>query len=161
MVDLALPRQLHALGQRAVAEALSRRAGTVEAEHVLLAILAQPTAPATTLLASSGLDYTTLEAALDAERKRSLGVAGIVPQSSASLASIPRTKNPGWGASIRDVLRGADKPSAKDGRPGALEIELAIAILRAELGTVPRALAIAAINRTATLDALAPPAPSG
>jgi ATP-dependent Clp protease ATP-binding subunit ClpA len=161
MVDLALPRQLHALGQRAVGEALGRRAGTVEAEHVLLAILAHSAAPAAALLASSGLDYAALETALDAERERSLGVAGIAPPSSASLAATPRIKNPGWGASIRDVLRGADKTSAKGGRPGALEIELAIAILRAELGTVPRALAIAAINRTAALTALAPPAPSG
>ena len=46
-------------------------------------------------------------------------------------------------------------------RPEYFEIELAAAILRAELGTVPRALALAAINRTAALGALAPPAPSG
>ncbi len=54
MVDLALPRQLNALGQRAVGEALARRAGTVEAEHVLLAFLDAETNPAATTLTTHG-----------------------------------------------------------------------------------------------------------
>jgi ATP-dependent Clp protease ATP-binding subunit ClpA len=155
MVDLVLPRQLHAVGQRAIDEAIARRAGSVESEHVLLAILSRPIEPAAKLLEGAGVTHATFAAALDSERERSLAAAGIAPPSSAVLAATPRTAPPGWGASIRDVLRKADKPAAKDGRPGALEIELAIAILSAPLGTVPRALAIAQIDRGAVLAALA------
>jgi hypothetical protein len=154
MVELTLPRRLHAIGRNAIAEAAARRAGTVEAEHVLLAILARPAEPAAALLAEAGLDYAGFGAALDAERARSLRAAGIAPLSTASLAATPRTSVPGWGASVRDVLRGADKPAAKDGRAGALEIELAIAILGASLGTVPRAVALAGLTRESLIFAL-------
>src|SRR5471032_1416046 len=60
MAELALPRELRAIGRRAIDEAVARRAGTVEAEHVLLAILAQPDAPASRALAGVGLDHRTL-----------------------------------------------------------------------------------------------------
>ena len=40
MPDVALPRQLHAIGRRALTEARARRASSVGAEHVLLAIAA-------------------------------------------------------------------------------------------------------------------------
>jgi ATP-dependent Clp protease ATP-binding subunit ClpA len=158
MPDLALPRQLHAIGQRAIAEATSRRATSVGAEHVLLAIAANPDAPAARALAAHGLDCAGLTAALVAERSRSLAAADIDPIDPASLASAPRTVKPAWGASVRDLLRAADKPAAKSaaraGKPGALEIELTISILRAELGTVPRALAIANVDRTAIVASL-------
>jgi ATP-dependent Clp protease ATP-binding subunit ClpA len=148
MAELTLPRQLHATGQRAIAEARARRAGSVEAEHVLLAILARPAEPAAKLVATAGLDHATLTAALDAERARSLGAAGVSAPPIASLAASPRIANPGWGASIRDALRSANTSAAKSGRPGALEIELLDAILRAELGTVPRALGLADLDRS-------------
>jgi ATP-dependent Clp protease ATP-binding subunit ClpA len=154
MADLALPRQLHATGQRAIAEARVRRAGSVEAEHVLLAILAEPSEPAAKRLANAGLDYATLATALDAERARSLGAAGISPPTRSSLGAAPRIAKPGWGASVRDVLRNADKPAAKRGRPGALEIELVDAILGAGLGTVPRALGLAGLDRAQLRSAL-------
>jgi ATP-dependent Clp protease ATP-binding subunit ClpA len=154
MVELALPLELRAIGRRAIEEAVARRAGTVEAEHVLLAILARPDSPAARSLAASGLDHGTLTSALDAERERSLRAAGIAPVFAAALAATPRPAKPGWGASIRDVLRRADKPAAKDGRPSALELELVAAILRANLGTVPRALALAKVDRQSLLDRL-------
>jgi ATP-dependent Clp protease ATP-binding subunit ClpA len=155
MVDLVLPRQLHAVGQRAIDEAVARRAGVVESEHVLLAILSRPDEPAAKLLTVAGVTHASFASALDAERKRSLAAAGVAARSNDSLTATPRTSPPSWGASIRDVLRNADKPAAKNGRPGALEIELAVAILSTELGTVPRALAIARIDRSDVLAALA------
>jgi ATP-dependent Clp protease ATP-binding subunit ClpA len=154
MVELALPRQLHALGERAISEAMARRAGSVEAEHVLLAILWRPGSVAVIALGRAGLDYATFETALDAERARSLAAAGIAAVSPASLVATPRTAKPVWGASVRDLLRRSDKPAARNGRSGALEIELATAILRAELGTVPRALALALVDRLAAIDEL-------
>jgi ATP-dependent Clp protease ATP-binding subunit ClpA len=155
MVELALPRQLHAIGRRAIVEATARRAGTVEAEHLLLAILADTSSPASIALAKSGVDYGRFERALDAERSRSLAAAGITPLHPAQLSATPRTTGPGWGASIRDVLRTADKPAAKQNRPGALELELARSILAVNLGTVARAIALAGSSRKTLLDELA------
>lgn len=158
MPDLALPRQLHAIGRRAVAEATSRRASSVGAEHVLLAIAADTDAPAARILASAGLDYTALDAALTAERTRSLAVADVDPIDAATLASAPRPTQPGWGASVRDLLRTADKPAAKlaakSGQTDVVARELTIGILRAELGTVPRMLALAGTDRTALIEQL-------
>jgi AcrR family transcriptional regulator len=151
MVEFTLSGQLHGVGERAIGEALARRAGSVEAEHVLLAILAGEDSPAAAVLSRAGLNYAVFSAGLDSERARSLAAAGIAPVRPAALRATPRTGKPGWGASIRELLRRSDKPAAKDGRPGALEIELASAILLADLGTVPRALAIAGIDRPAAL----------
>jgi ATP-dependent Clp protease ATP-binding subunit ClpA len=155
MVELALPRALHALGQRAIAQAAARRAGTVESEHLLLAILADSSSTVTAALEKSGLSYDTLGRALDVERTRSLSVAGIVPPESTLLRATPRTTTPAWGASIRDVLRGADKLAAQEARSGALERELARTILEAKLGTVPRAIALASLSREALRATLA------
>jgi ATP-dependent Clp protease ATP-binding subunit ClpA len=154
MVELALPRQLHAIGQRAIAEARLRRASAVDAEHVLLAILSDRSGPASARLGPAGLDYDRLRYALDDERRRSLAVAGIAPISAQALVATQRTATPGWGASIREVLRNADRPATRSGRPGALEIELATAILGADLGTVPRALALAKIDPSTLMLAL-------
>ena len=158
MPDLALPRQLHSIGQRAIAEATGRRASSVGAEHVLLAIAADPDAPTAQALAASGLDYSGLADALTIERARSLAAADIQPIDPALLVSAPRAVRPGWAASVRDLLRTADKPAARAaaraGVAGALEVELTIGILRAELGTVPRMLAIAGVDRRAIIERL-------
>lgn len=158
MPDLALPRQLHAIGQRAVAEAAMRRATTVGAEHVLLAITANADGPAARALAAAGLDYAGVAEALRAERARSLAVADIHPIDPESLTAAPRPTKPGWGASVRDLLRAADKDAARAaaraGAPGALETELVIGILRADLGTVPRMLALAGVDRHALIERL-------
>lgn len=155
MVELALPRQLHAIGQGAIHEASARRAGSVEAEHLLLAILADTSSPASIAFARTGLDYGAFERALDEERSRSLAAAGIAPPHAARLSATPRTTQPAWGASIREVLRSADKPAAKHNRPGALQLELARGILAAKLGTVARAIALAGLSREELLAALA------
>jgi ATP-dependent Clp protease ATP-binding subunit ClpA len=155
MVELTRLRQLHALGQRAIGEATARRAGSVEAEHLLLAILADTSSPASIALEGAGLTYPALAGALDSERSRSLAVAGIAPPSGATLDATARTTVPGWGASIRDVLRSADKSAAKESRPEALEIELVLTILNANIGTVPRALAIVPIDRSHAIANLA------
>jgi D-alanyl-D-alanine carboxypeptidase len=154
MPDLALSRQLHAVGQRAVAEARLRRAGSVGAEHVLLAIASDPEAAPSRALAANGLDYVAIVAAIERERVRSLAVADRDPIP-AALTSTARRDKPGWGASVRELLRTADKQAAKtaarSGDARALETELVVSILRAEVGTVPRMLAIAGVDRRAVI----------
>jgi ATP-dependent Clp protease ATP-binding subunit ClpA len=154
MPDLALPRQLHAIGQRTIAEATAHRASAVGAEHVLLAIAAESRAPAARVLAESGLDYPGIEAALRTERERSLASADVAPVDPAILGARRRATKPAWAASVRDLLRAADKPAAKSGRPGGIEIELLIGILRANLGTVPRMLALAGVDRATLIERL-------
>jgi Clp amino terminal domain, pathogenicity island component len=146
MPDIRLPRELHAIGQHAIDEAIRRGAGTVEAEHVLLAIAAAGGIP--------GLDHATLDAALERERERSLAFAGVadVRWAPGDRESTRRVSKPGWGASIRELLRASDKPT--DRNAAAIRRELAIGILRAEVGTVPRALAIAGIDRAELTEVL-------
>ena len=138
MPDITLPRELHAIGQRAIDEAVRRGANSVEAEHVLLALAADDAIP--------GLTHDELDRALDAERARSLAHAGVAD---AHPLSTGRSTKPGWGASVRELLRASDKPA--DRTPAALRRELALGILRADLGTVPRALALAGVDRKALL----------
>ncbi|HEX4444160.1 MAG TPA: Clp protease N-terminal domain-containing protein [Galbitalea sp.] len=128
-----------------------RRASSVGPEHVLLAIAADPDAPAARILGEIGLDYAGIAWVLRAERARSLAVADVTPVVTGVLEAARSTAKPRWGASVRGLLRAADKSAVKSavrvGAPGALERELVVGILRAELGTVPRMLALGGFDR--------------
>ena len=138
---------------RAIDEATRRGAATVEAEHLLLAISAGKDVPGTTL-AEFGLDHSGVDAALRAEREQALRAAGIEPVADERLRAT-RGSRPGWGASIREALRGADFRAHRDrGRAERERLVVAdalIGILRADLGTVPRALAYAGVDRRALI----------
>ena len=138
---------------RAIDEATRRGAATVEAEHLLLAISAGKDVAGTTL-AEFGLDHSGVDAALRAEREQALRAAGIEPVADERLRATRRSR-PGWGASIREALRGADFRAHRDrGRAERERLAVAdalIGILRADLGTVPRALAYAGVDRRALI----------
>jgi hypothetical protein len=151
MADRPLPQQLHAIGVAAAAEAVRRRARAVEAEHVLLAITAGAS-PVASTLSAAGLDHDTLDAALSTERARSLRGAGAEPVAPELLTSTPGTSKPGWGTSVRELIHNAERPATR--ACGALETELAAGILSLKVGTVPRALTIAGIDRAGLLAAL-------
>ena len=95
-----------------------------------------------------------MEAALDAERERALEVAGVAPIAEERLRSTRRVR-PGWGASFRDAMRRADFRARRDrGRDERERLAVAAAllgVLRADLGTVPRALAYAGVDRPALI----------
>jgi ATP-dependent Clp protease ATP-binding subunit ClpA len=122
---------------------------TVEAHHLLLAVAAMGEPTTTELLASAGLDHDRLRAALDQEFAHSLAAAGV----SLTTSAVPRrnatTDAPHMGASAKLVLgRGFRTARRKrDLRPA----HLLAGILEAEVGTVPRALALAGIDRTELL----------
>ena len=151
----AMDLRLKPVVQRAIHEAARRGSANVEAEHLLLVISAGDDASARAL-AEFGLDHAAVEAALDAERERALEVAGVAPIAAERLRSTRRAR-PGWGASFRDAMRRADFRARRDRGRGERERErLAIAaallgVLRAELGTVPRALAYAGVDRQALI----------
>lgn len=141
---------------RAIDEAARRGAAKVEAEHLLLSIAASGDVAAG-MLADAGLDYAGVEAALRAERERALRAAGIEPIAEERLHATGSSR-PGWGASIREALDRGNFKARRD-RSRAERERLAVAdaligVLRADLGTVPRAFAYAGVDRDALITRL-------
>ncbi|MCU1477860.1 MAG: hypothetical protein JWQ64_2553 [Subtercola sp.] len=154
MDDDWLTQGMRGLVASAVAEAARRGTTTVEAEHVLLAIVADTANPASRALADSGLDHQILDAALDTERRQSLAAAGVQPLDPSVLAATPRAAKASWGASIAAARARAGRLRGLGHGARGAAVGLAIGILGADLGTVPRALAFAAIDRLALLERL-------
>jgi ATP-dependent Clp protease ATP-binding subunit ClpA len=131
-------------------EAQSLGSATVEAEHLLLALAAERDTPAGRLLADTGLDPDGLRAALERETERSLAAVGV------TLSDFELPEQP---SAMRDSARFAT--SAKRALERSLQVAVArkdrritaphllVGILRADLGTVPRALEAAGVDRVA------------
>jgi D-alanyl-D-alanine carboxypeptidase len=126
---------------RAVEEARTAGSATVEAEHLLLALADHEA------LADAGLDRDALLDALDRETERSLAAVGV----SLSAFDVPparsRGRDPRFAASAKLALHRAVKlAGARRDRRIAREHVL-VGLLRAEVGTVPRALETAGVDR--------------
>ncbi|MGN7798228.1 Clp protease N-terminal domain-containing protein [Leifsonia sp. 22587] len=135
----------------AVAEAQRRGAPLVEAEHLLLALSADGGTQVRAALAEAGLDHEGLVAVLAAERAASLRVAGVTPPSEDRLAAARRVSRPRWGASAKEALVRAHRVTVARRRQRAAEVDLLAALFGLELGTVPRALTLAGVDRDAVL----------
>ncbi len=139
---------LHAILTRAGQVATDDRSPTIEAQHLLLAIAAgeEPT----TRQVLAGLDHAALRAALDREFEHSLSTVGVSP----AAYDLPRPSrslgHPRIGASAKLAMeRGFGTVARKkDLRPA----HLLLGILRAQVGTVPRALALAGVDREELVD---------
>lgn len=143
---------LRAVVQNAIQLANERGSDAVESEHILLAITDETDSPAARVLAGVGLDHDGVVAALDAERAASLAVVGIaeVPKLKATLR--PPRGRPAWGASIREAFRRTSAGGPGHGRRGqSPELDVLAGILLADVGTVPRMLALAGIDQDALL----------
>ncbi|WUI00535.1 Clp protease N-terminal domain-containing protein [Spirillospora sp. NBC_00431] len=127
--------------ERATDEAQETGSATVEAEHVLLAIAAEPENTTRELLDSAGLDRQRIRDALDEEFKRSLGAAGVVVEGRELPGPRRSVKRPSrMGASVRLILeRGV---AAADNKRNLRPAHLLLGVLRLNVGTVPRALAL-------------------
>ena len=140
---------LHAVLTRAAHEAREDGSGTVEAAHLLVAVAAEPEPDVRRLLAAAGLDEAGVRRALDREFEHSLAAVGVSP----NRFDLPRPSrlpsNPGMGTSARlAVERGVfGAARKKDLRPA----HLLLGLLSAEVGTVPRALALAGVDRQALI----------
>ena len=160
MDDERMTGSLRPVVARALLEAKSRGSATVEAEHLLLALASDRRSSAAVILEGDGLDHSAIERALRNERARSLAVVGVTLATEQRLDSTPRDARPGLGASAREAFvhirrtggSGRGQRAATDQRRHRLdELDLLVGILSAELGTVPRALLIAGIDRLALL----------
>jgi ATP-dependent Clp protease ATP-binding subunit ClpA len=136
-------------------EVEARRSGArfIEAEHMLLSLAASRDTEAARLLLDSGLGHERLTAALRDEHRQSLAFAGLNP-TAASLPEATELDRPiSMGTSAKTALGRAVHGSREQrSRRARLEsMDVLIGILMAELGTVPRALAIAGVDRAALL----------
>ena len=131
------------------AEAEARELGspTIEAEHLLLALTRQDPATAVAhALAEAGLDHDRVEQALASERERSLMAVGISIRDFDLPAPHPASQAAHGGRrQERARARAADlaRPRREAHRGG----HILLALLRAEAGTVPRALHEAGVDR--------------
>jgi ATP-dependent Clp protease ATP-binding subunit ClpA len=130
---------------RELASDLSSR--TVEAEH-LLVVLADQSAGTGKVLEGAGLSRSRVEAALREENRLSLAVAGVEPLTDEQASASRDTRPPLWGASAKAALVRGHRIAKESGRVWETTTDLLLGILAAELGTVPRALAIAGTDRS-------------
>jgi D-alanyl-D-alanine carboxypeptidase len=143
------------VGRDFAIEAKRDGAEFIEAEHMLLALAANPDGDAAKLLKEFGLDHERLAAALHEERRQTLAFVGMdatdktdTKVRAATELDIP----PSMGTSAKVAFRRALIGSRHERRrPRLRGIDLLAGILEAEFGTVPRALAIAGIDRAALL----------
>ena len=136
---------LHAVIMRAQQEAQYDGSPTVEVQHLLLAVAAEPEPTVRELLASAGLDLDAIRHALDREFAQSLSAVGVasdaydLPEPS-RLPSRPKMGTTGRLAFERGFAAESRK---KDLRPA----HVLLGILSAQAGVVPRALAMAGVDQ--------------
>jgi D-alanyl-D-alanine carboxypeptidase len=132
-------------------EAKQDGAKFVEAEHMLLALAADKESDAARLLSEAGVDHGRLAEALREEHHVTLAFAGINAPPKRATPTTEVDTALSLGTSAKAALRRALIGSRHDRRARLRSTDLLAGILEAELGTVPRALAIAGIDRTALL----------
>ncbi|GAB3042616.1 hypothetical protein GCM10027052_25900 [Parafrigoribacterium mesophilum] len=150
MDDTNWGRALRASLAQARVEAKQAGSRTLDAEHLLLALAAEADGEPARLLAAAGLDYDRLTDALRTERRQSLAHAGIQPGEGS--APRPTDGTPVWATSAKEaLLRGKDVATRRH-RSQMGGTDVLVGILRADLGTVPRALEFAGVDRAALLE---------
>jgi ATP-dependent Clp protease ATP-binding subunit ClpA len=133
-------------------EAKRDGAKSIEAEHMLLALATNPDSDAARLLHEFGLDHQRLDAALREERRRTLAFAGVNPPDKTQVEATELESPLSLGTSAKAAIRRALIGSRHDRRRARLRsTDLLAGIVEAELGTVPRALAMAGIDRAALI----------
>jgi ATP-dependent Clp protease ATP-binding subunit ClpA len=138
-------RFLRTILEQAGLEAQRDRSATTEAQHVLLAMASE--AEARELLESVGLDRGALRAALDRELEHTLSAVGVSVEAPERQRGESGTHPPALGTSVRHALERGLGALREAPRPA----HLVLGILQAEVGTVPRALALAGFDRSALI----------
>jgi ATP-dependent Clp protease ATP-binding subunit ClpA len=140
------------VGREFAVEAKRDGAKFIEAEHMLLALAAGPDSDAARLLNEFGLDHERLASALHEERRQTLSFVGMTATNTKLAEATELDSPPSIGTSAKVAFRRALMGSRHDRRRARLRgTDLLAGIVEAEFGTVPRALAIAGIDRAALL----------
>ncbi len=124
----------------AVEEARATGRGSVEAEHLLLALASHPD------LRALGLDHGELAAALAQEEERSLAAVGIAAGDFAMGVGHRNPRRPKLATSAKLALQRAVTTAVKRGDRRIRAAHLLHGVLAAEHGRVPRTLRIAGID---------------
>ena len=132
-------------------EAKQDGAKFIEAEHMLLALAADKESDAARLLSEFAVDHERLVSALHEEHHRTLAFAGIDAPAQRLAQPTEVESSLSLGTSAKAAVRRALLGSHHDRRARLRSTNLLAGILEAELGTVPRALAIAGIDRAAII----------
>lgn len=135
--------------------ACSEGSRTLEAEHLLLALAGSPGSRPGQVLGEAGLNADRVRDLLRWERQASLTYAGV---ESSDVPPLPLEPGftPRWGTSAKEAIVRGKAVSA--GRRETAS-DLLVGLLQAEVGTVPRAFALAGIDREAIIGRLAGPVP--
>ncbi len=134
--------------ERAGAEARREGSRAIEAEHLLLALSAARDTSASRVLKSAGLDHEAIRDALDGAFRTSLRAAGVeLVDRGPVTGRVVGVGHLRMGQSAKLVLQRALVVAAKRGDRQLRTSHLLVGLLRAEYGTVPRALAHAEIDR--------------
>lgn len=149
MPDKTAPPQLRPLITRSIDIARARGARSVEAEHLLLAILADPGLPASQVFTTIGLPREFWERMLREERALNLRAAGIEAVDDDRLSATRHAARPRWGVSVREALKRASMTSRARGHHHTNDVDVALGVLAARVGTVPRLLALGGIDADA------------
>lgn len=144
-----LTPQAHTTLRQAEVEARRRGSRSIEAEHLLLALSRGEGTDAHAVLLTAGLDQITIDSALEREFRNSLLAAGI---SIEGASATPGSPDPGrrirMGQSAKLVWQRAVKVAAKRSDKHLDTTHLLLGLLRAPVGTVPRALDEAGVDRS-------------
>jgi ATP-dependent Clp protease ATP-binding subunit ClpA len=136
---------LHDVLMRAHQEARDDGSPTIEVQHLLLAVAAEPEPTVRPLLASAGLDQDAVRRALEQEFVQSLSAVGVASNAYDLPQPSRLPSKPAMGTSTKLALdRGFSAVRRKkDLRPA----HLLLGILAAQAGIVPRALAVAGVDQ--------------
>lgn len=132
-------------------EARQMASPTTQSEHILLALAVNAESPCGTLLGQHGLDYESVLEALDRETEQALAAVGLVVAGFHPAHASPRPGAPRLAASAKSVLLQAAALAKARRDRHITEAHLLVGVLRAEIGTVPRALAAAHVDRVKLL----------
>ncbi|MGW8884566.1 Clp protease N-terminal domain-containing protein [Streptomyces sp. NPDC055749] len=145
----AFDKYLHAVIVRAAHEARDDGSATIEAHHLLLSVAAERGAVPYRILTSAGLDRNAARAALDREFERNLRLVGVSPATYDLPPPSYVSEQPKMGASAKLALeRSFASVRKKELRPA----HVLLGILQAQVGAVPRALALADVDRAELVD---------
>jgi ATP-dependent Clp protease ATP-binding subunit ClpA len=127
------------------AVAIARELGSprVEAEHLLLAV-ARDDCPAARAMDAQGLDYDGLVAALERETERSLAAVGVAAEAG---PFSPWVEAPRFATSANLALERALRAAVARRHRRITCGHVALGVLGAGVGTVPRTLQIAGVDR--------------
>jgi len=127
--------------------ALRLASPTVEAEHLLLALAEGPPAATQEALADAGLKPEELQEALADETDRSLASVGLSADAFYLSSFVDAAVRPKWGTSAKLALERSMKVAVRLGHSRIEPGHILLGVLQASIGTVPRALETAGVDR--------------